>query len=138
MSDIDSAVSNVELMDGSCNAGEALYQCGSALFSGDAAGRKRVLIVLMAGKSQETDIGNAAGSLKTAGVKIVVVGMGGSFDKSQISALSSSSSHVLTAASFNGLAAISGSLSTLVSQAGGISSSGTTPGAGGGLVSSCF
>ncbi|KAJ7385818.1 Cartilage matrix protein [Desmophyllum pertusum] len=43
-----------------------------------------------------------------------------------------SSSYVLTAASFNGLAGISGSLSTLVTQAGGISSSGIIPAAGGG------
>ena len=116
MSDIDSAVSNVELMDGSCNVGEALYECGSALFSGDAAGRKRILIVLMAGKSQETDIANAAGSLKTAGVKIFAIGIGGSFDKSQLSAMAFSSYYVMSAVNFYGAAGIRGSLCTLVSQ----------------------
>ena len=117
LSDVDSAVGNVQLMDGSCNAGEALYQCGSALFSGSTTGRARVLIVLMAGKSQEDlGVGNAAAALKNVGVKIIAVGMGGAVDNAQLSAMAFSASYVLSTAAFSGLASIGQSVSTLVSQ----------------------
>ena len=115
MSDVDSAVSNVELIDGSCNAGEALYQCGSALFTSDTAGRKRVLIVLIGGKSVD-DISNAADSLKTTGVKIIAIGIGGTPDKSQLTALTSSPSQALTTPSVDGLTGITPTVTSQVSQ----------------------
>ena len=115
MAQVDSAVANVELMDGSCNAGEALYQCGTKLFDDDTAGRAHVLIVLMAGEAAQ-EVSSSAGALKTAGIKIIAVGMGDSFDKSQLSAMAFSPSYVLTAASFNGLPGIGESVSTIVSQ----------------------
>ena len=115
MSDIASAVGNVELIDGGCNAEEALYQCGSALFTDDAAGRSRVLIVLLGGKS-EGNIQNAAGALKTAGVKIITIGLGSSVDNSQLSAIATSPSSVQSVASHGGLAGITESVSKLVSQ----------------------
>ena len=102
-------------MGGSCSAGAGLTQCKSALFDGDAGGKARVLIVLMAGSSSD-DVSSAAGSLKTAGCKIIAVGMGGSFVQTQLSAMAFSSSYVLSAASFSGLAGISGSMTTLISQ----------------------
>lgn len=46
ISDIDSALSGAELMDGDCNVEEALYKCDSTLFTDDAKGRQRVLILL--------------------------------------------------------------------------------------------
>ena len=115
ISQVDSAVASVTLMGGSCTAGAALSQCKSGLFEGDAGGKARVLIVLMAGSSSD-DVSSAAGSLKTVGVKIIAVGMGGSFVQSQLSAMAYSSSYVLTAASYSGLAGISGSITTLISQ----------------------
>ncbi|KAJ7385815.1 hypothetical protein OS493_013849 [Desmophyllum pertusum] len=115
ISEVDSAVASVTLMGGSCSAGAGLTQCKSALFDGDAGGKARVLIVLMAGSSSD-DVSSAAGSLKTAGCKIIAVGMGGSFVQTQLSAMAFSSSYVLSAASFSGLAGISGSMTTLISQ----------------------
>lgn len=113
MSDIDSEVGRVQLIDGSCNADEALYECGSTLFDGDAAGRTRILIVLMAGESSG-DVRNAAQVLKTAGVKMISIGVGNSFDRSQLSAISSP--HVLTTGTFGGLPGVSESVCSLVSR----------------------
>lgn len=112
MSDIDSAVGSTELLHGTCNADEALYQCGTELFDGSAAGRSRVLIVLMAGQSPE-DITNAAGSLKTTGVKMIAIGIGSLFSQAQLSIIASP---LLTSSTFNGLLGISESVCSLVSQ----------------------
>ena len=68
----------------------------------------------MAGSSSD-DVASAAGTLKSAGVKIIAVGMGGSFVQSQLVAMAFSSSYVMTA-SYDGLAGISGSITSLVSQ----------------------
>ena len=102
-------------MDGGCAAGAALTQCKSSLFEDDAGGKARVLIVLIAGSSTD-DIASAAGSLKTVGVKIIAVGMGGSFVQSQLTSMAYSSSYVLTAASYSGLAGITASITSLISQ----------------------
>lgn len=112
---MDSAVASVTLIGGGCAAGAALTQCQSGLFTGDAGGRSRLLIILMAGKSSD-DVSSGAGSLKTAGVKIIAVGMGGSFDQGQLSSMAFSSSYVVTASSFSGLAGIKGQVTTLISQ----------------------
>ncbi|XP_078372611.1 cochlin-like [Oculina patagonica] len=127
MSDIDSAVGSTELLHGTCSADEALYQCGTELFDGSSAGRSKVLIVLMAGKSPE-DISNAAGSLKTAGVKMIAIGIGSSFSQAQLSIIASP---LLTSNTFNGLLGISESVCSLVSQASGIKESGTALASGG-------
>ena len=115
ISEIDSAVGSVTLMSGGCAAGAALSQCKSSLFEGDAGGKARVLIVLIAGSSTD-DVSSAAGSLKTAGVKIIAVGMGSSFVQSQLTSMAFSSSYVLTAALYGGLAGITGSITSLISQ----------------------
>lgn len=115
ISEIDSAVGSVTLMSGGCAAGAALSQCKSSLFEGDAGGKARVLIVLIAGSSTD-DVSSAAGSLKTAGVKIIAVGMGSSFVQSQLTSMAFSSSYVLTAASYGDLAGITGSITSLISQ----------------------
>lgn len=115
ISEIDSAVGSVTLMSGGCAAGAALSQCKSSLFEGDAGGKARVLIVLIAGSSTD-DVSSAASSLKTAGVKIIAVGMGSSFVQSQLTSMAFSSSYVLTAASYGGLADITGSITSLISQ----------------------
>ena len=115
ISEVDTAIQSATLIGGGCAAGAALSQCQSGLFTGAAGGRSRLLIVLMAGKSSD-DVSSSAGSLKSASVKIIAVGMGGSFDQAQLTSMAFSSSYVLTAASFSGLAGISGSLTTLISQ----------------------
>ncbi|XP_078375014.1 cochlin-like isoform X2 [Oculina patagonica] len=120
MLEIDSAVANLKLVGGNCNAGAALSRCKTSLFVGPNRGIARVLVALLAGKSSD-DISAPTASLKTAGVKIISVGMGGLFDQSQLSSMAFSSSHLLKAPSFGGLVGISGSLSTQISQAGGIS-----------------
>lgn len=114
-SEVDSAIASVTLIGGGCAAGAALSKCQSALFTGAAESRSRLLIVLIAGKSSD-GVTSGAGSLKSAGVKIIAVGMGGSFDQGQLSSMAYSSSYVLTAASFSGLTGISGQLTTLISQ----------------------
>lgn len=103
------------MLGGSCNIGAALLECQTSLFSGDARGRARVLLVLVAG-STSTDYSNVVGSLKTARVKIFAVGVGGLFVQAQITALTASTSNVLNSASFKGLADITGSVSTTISQ----------------------
>ena len=115
MAQVDSAVASVEMINGNCNAEEAFDQCSTELFAGDNSGRSRVLIVLTAGKSVE-DVSRSAGSLKTAGVKIIAIGMGGLVDQSQLSAISSSPSNLKSVPSFDGLAGLDKSVSTLVSQ----------------------
>ena len=99
------------MLGGSCNIGAALLECQASLFSGDARGRARVLLVLVAG-STSTDYSNMVGSLKTARV----FGVGGLFVQAQIRALTASTSNVLNTASFKGLADITGSVSTTISQ----------------------
>lgn len=115
ISEVESACLSVTPIGGSCTAGAALSQCKSTLFEGDAGGKARVLVVLMAGSSSD-DVAGAAGSLKSAGVKIIAVGMGGSFIQSQLVAMAFSSSYVLTATSYSGLAGITGSITGLISQ----------------------
>ena len=113
--DVDAEIAKVAWIGGTCNAGAAILECKASLFFGGAGGRNRVLLILMAGKSND-EVLNAAGSLTTAGVKIIVAGMGGLFDQSQLSAMAVSSSYVLNAASFGGLTDIRGSVSSLISQ----------------------
>ncbi|KAJ7385820.1 hypothetical protein OS493_013854 [Desmophyllum pertusum] len=60
--------------------------------------------------------------------------MGGLFDQSQLSAMAVSSSYVLNAASFRGLTDIRGSVSSLISQVGGISIRGSVKGTSGKFV----
>ena len=78
-------------------------------------GRKRVLLVLLAGKS-DGDFSIAVSSLATAGVKIIAVGIGSSFDRSQLLALASSSSSAQSVGTFGGLAFTVASFTGLISQ----------------------
>ena len=82
---------------------------------GDARGRRRILLVIMAGQSKD-DISTAATSLTTTGVKIIAVGMGAYYNRAQLSAMAFTSSYVLTTASFSSWDGISGSVSRLISQ----------------------
>lgn len=115
LEEVDSAVANVRLMNGGCNVGGALDQCGTELFAGDAVGRARVLIVLMSGKSSG-EVSSAASSLKTDGIKIIAVGRGDSFDRSQLFAMAYASSFVQTTTPVIGLPSIAGAVVNRVSE----------------------
>ena len=69
----------------------------------------------MAGSSSD-DVTSAAESLRSAGVKVIAVGIGSSFVQSQLTAMAFSPSYVQTATSYSGLSGISGSITGLISQ----------------------
>ena len=116
MERVDLAIGNATWIGGSCRLSQGLQRCESVeLFNGPPGGKKRVLIVLLAGKSSE-DFTSAADALKSLGVKIIGVGMGMSIDESQLSAVAFPSSYLLTTASLRGLAGSSGGVSVLTSQ----------------------
>lgn len=102
-------------MGGDCNAGAALLECKASLFSGDAGGRKRLLLVLLAGRSSDP-VSDVAASIKTAGVKMISVGIGGFYVQSQLAAMAFSSSYILYAASYSGLVDVRGKVSKIVSR----------------------
>lgn len=102
-------------MGGNCNAGVALSRCKTSLFVGPNRGVTRVLVVLLAGKSSD-DVKAPANSLKTAGIKIITVGMGASVDQSQLSSMKTPPSNVLKVPSFDRLADIRERLTNQISQ----------------------
>lgn len=114
MSEVDSALTGVKQIGGSCNVGEGLSKCKSELFVDDAGGRTRVLVVIVAGESHY-DVSTVASSLKTTSrVKIIAVGVGASFDQFDLSAMASSSSYILTVGTTGNLPSLTGSLSSLI------------------------
>lgn len=114
MPEVDSALTGVQQIGGSCNVGEGLSRCKSELFVGDAGGRTRVLVVIVAGEAHY-DVSNVASSLKTASrVKIIAVGVGATFDQFDLSAMASSSSYILTVGTIGNLPSLTGSLSSLI------------------------
>ena len=116
MLEVDSAVNDAQLIGGTCDAGAALSRCKTSLFpTGVTKGIARVLVVLMAGKSSDELLAPTE-SLANVGVKIIAVGMGGFFDRSQLSEMAFSDSYVLTADLLAALPSVSGSISTLISQ----------------------
>ena len=106
---------NAQLINGPCKAGAALSYVQKVLFAGDAGSRRRVVVILMAGKASD-DVSTAAGSLQSSGVKIITIGVGFSVDKSQLKAISFPSSCFISVASFNGLETIAEGTSTIISQ----------------------
>ena len=113
--EVDSALSKVPSIGGTCTAGVALSKCHMEFFADSARGRSRALLVLMAGTSTD-DVSNAAASLRMCGVKITVVGIGKSVQHLQLTKMAYPSSSVLRTASFDGLFDISGSTSSLIQQ----------------------
>lgn len=114
ITDVDKKISSLTFEGGSCNAGAALNECQTSLFDGDAGGRRRILLVIMTGTSDD-DISTTAGSLTKTGVKIIAVGMGLSYDRMQLSAMAFTQSYVFTTASIDGWDGIIGSVSQLIS-----------------------
>ena len=115
MADIESDIAGSSLIGGPCNTGAALSQSLSALFTDDSKGRRRVLVVLMAGQSSD-DVSNPSWSLKLAGVRLIAIGIGPSIDQSQLKQMVFDSSYFLTIASFGELLELSGGTTALISQ----------------------
>lgn len=117
----------MKLVGGSCAAGAALSSCQSSLFasaggggasaSSSSAGASvsaRLLVVMMAGKS--TDSITSSASIKESGVKILCLGLGGSYDKEQMTTMASSAEYFLSVSTFSGLSGISQQFIGLISQ----------------------
>lgn len=115
MPQIDTAVANAKQIGGGCNLRGGLSECKTELFKGDAGGRARILVVLVAGES-EHDVSREANSLKRVGVKIIAIGMGGSYDQFDLSSMANSLSYILTIGKVSDINSLQGSLSTLILQ----------------------
>lgn len=112
---IDAAIGSMKLVGGDCAAGQGLSTCQTQLFAQSRQNAARVLLVMMAGKSTD-DVTGIAGSLKNSGVKIFCLGMGSSFDKTQLTAMASADSYVQIAADYSQLASLSSQFASLVGQ----------------------
>lgn len=115
MPQIDTAAANAKQICGGCNLRGGLSECRTELFKGDAGGRARILVVLVAGES-EHDVSREANSLKRVGVKIIAIGMGGSYDQFDLSSMANSLSYILTIGKVSDINSLQGSLSTLILQ----------------------
>lgn len=115
MPQIDTAAANAKQICGGCNLRGGLSECKTELFKGDAGGRARILVVLVAGES-EHDVSREANSLKRVGVKIIAIGMGGSYDQFDLSSMANSLSYILTIGKVSDINSLQGSLSTLILQ----------------------
>lgn len=112
---IDTAAANAKQIGGGCNLRGGLSECKTELFKGDAGGRARILVVLVARES-EHDVSREANSLKRVGVKIIAIGMGGSYDQFDLSSMANSLSYILTIGKVSDINSLQGSLSTLILQ----------------------
>lgn len=121
MSEVEAAMGQVALVSGSCTAGAALTTCQSSLFasgSGGGAGAgasARLLVVMIAGKSSDSVSGGST-ALKGIGVKMICVGMGASYDREQVTTMTSESEYAMFAASFGELSGMSGSMISLIGR----------------------
>lgn len=115
MPHIDTAAANAKQIGGGCNLRGGLSECKTELFKGDAGGRARILVVLVARES-EHDVSREANSLKRVGVKIIAIGMGGSYDQFDLSSMANSLSYILTIGKVSDINSLQGSLSTLILQ----------------------
>lgn len=115
MAQIDTAAANAKQIGGGCNLRGGLSECKTELFKGDAGGRARILVVLVARES-EHDVSREANSLKRVGVKIIAIGMGGSYDQFDLSSMANSLSYILTIGKVSDINSLQGSLSTLILQ----------------------
>lgn len=102
----------------STSGGAAAGASGGAASGGAAAGASvsaRLLVVMMAGKSTDS-VTSSSSALKQSGIKILCLGMGGSFDKEQMTAMASSSEYFVSVASFAELSGFSQQFITLISK----------------------
>lgn len=113
--DIDAAIGSMKMLGGSCAAGQGLSTCQTQLFAQSRQNAAKVLLVMVAGKSTD-DVAGVAGSLKSSGVRIFCLGMGSSFDKTQLIAMATAESYVHIAADFSQLASLSSLFVSIVGQ----------------------
>ena len=109
------ALNSMRRMSGSRNASIALSLCQNKLFRDAASVQHRVLVAIMAGESSD-DVSGPALSLKSAGVRIIAIGLGTSVVSSQLADMAFDSSYILTAPSVNEISGIIGGTSALISQ----------------------
>ena len=99
-----------------CNAGAALVQAQSALFSGDGEARHRIMILLMSSSSDD-DVSAASGPLESAGIQVIAIGMDiqrwtGGYQV----IFPTVASYLLTAELYHGLSEAVGGTSALISR----------------------
>ena len=114
-SEVDAAIGSMRMVGGACAAGQGLSTCQTQLFVQSRQNADKVLLVMMAGKSTD-DVSGVAESLKRAGVKIFCLGMGSSFDKTQLTSMATEESYVQIATDYSQLAVLSSLFVSLVGQ----------------------
>ena len=122
MSEVEAAMGQVALVSGSCTAGAALSTCQSSLFASGGGGggagagaSARLLVVMIAGKSSDS-VSAGSTALKGIGVKMICVGMGASYDREQVTTMTSESEYAMFAASFGELSGMSASMISLIGR----------------------
>lgn len=113
INDVRTAVMGISMVGGACKAGVAL-SASKELFGGARKEVARILVVMFAGKSEDSVSAGAKG-LKGSGVKIVGVGMG-SYDREQLDIMASSSSLILSVTSYSELSGMSSQCVSLIVQ----------------------
>lgn len=114
MSEIRTSVMGAKMSGGECKAGVAL-SAAREMYSGARKEVSRILIVMLAGSSADSVDAGASG-LKESGVKIIGIGMGGSYSKEHLGIMISSSSYMLVAASYSSLSGLTSQCVQLVIQ----------------------
>ncbi|EDO32446.1 predicted protein [Nematostella vectensis] len=122
--EIESGLSEIKLIGGATAAGQGLTTCNTALFSKARSSAKKMLLVLIAGKSSD-DVG-VASSMKTSGISIFVLGMGKAIDKTQLNMMASQESYIQIAAEFSQVASLSSQFVGYIKQVSGSAEGGAT------------
>lgn len=110
ITEIKTAVMGITMIGGSCKAGVAL-SAARELFGGARKDVSRILLLLFAGKSEDS-VNSQAEGLKGSGVKIVGVGLE-NYDKEQLGVMVTSASYILSVSAY-------AQLSSMTSQCGGL------------------
>lgn len=109
------AIDNLRYPRGGTYIGKALSFARRYLYSGrPASGRKRVLVVLTDGKSQDL-VRSPASRLRARGCEIFVLGIGRGYKKSQLKQIATDSSHIFTV-SFRSLGKVIQNIKTKACQ----------------------
>ncbi|KAK3604612.1 hypothetical protein CHS0354_027465, partial [Potamilus streckersoni] len=105
-----SQIQRVTYMQGGTNTDQALEFVGQTSFAANHGARNdapNYLIVLTDGASSNTNNTlTAAQHLKTQGIRIISIGVGGQINKDEINGIASDSGHAFTVSSFNALQTI--------------------------------
>ena len=102
--DILRAIDNIKYPSGGTKTGKAMSYAQRTLFSNRSSKRKKVLVVMTDGHSQDR-VSRPARALKRLGIEIFAVGIGKHYNIRQLFQIASSKRHVYTAG-FRNLASI--------------------------------